>query len=355
MFCVGHLFTAPCSTDQPPPPWLGALSAEPLGTRESSANACSAASWAICFTPSPIARKRASIHDRWKLTMTDVASAVMAPLARNLEAPSLNRPGMLSAYDRHLCGIMIPQTSANRQRLRKTDRIWGCSARAIECRESTYCGHGRSRPLTSQAGKRRAGESALRCRRATPRRTLAIRNLNNAKRACWDAIPTDDDAKGGAFTRSSHPSKHGDPNEVAQHPSRAKSFKDKSRAFSCLTRASSVAELPIGPRMIVVAMILPSVRPLFEGPAYWECDKAQAPVSPERQVRIRPCQANFPCLGVSCHSNHFARQRGLGRGKGRVEREPQMCVLRLYWTSTHLFLVAGEMHIRQSLSTPVRN
>ncbi len=27
MFCVGHLFTAPCSTDQPPPPWLGALSA----------------------------------------------------------------------------------------------------------------------------------------------------------------------------------------------------------------------------------------------------------------------------------------------------------------------------------------
>jgi hypothetical protein len=39
MFCVGHLFTAACSTDQPPPPWLVALSASRSAARESSANA----------------------------------------------------------------------------------------------------------------------------------------------------------------------------------------------------------------------------------------------------------------------------------------------------------------------------
>jgi hypothetical protein len=38
---------------------------KPLGTRESSANACSAASWAICLAPSPTARRRARLgHDR---------------------------------------------------------------------------------------------------------------------------------------------------------------------------------------------------------------------------------------------------------------------------------------------------
>ena len=64
MLWVGHLFTAPCSTDQPPPPWLGAFFREPLGYSRKLGErlldlACSAASWAICFTPSPTARRRA--------------------------------------------------------------------------------------------------------------------------------------------------------------------------------------------------------------------------------------------------------------------------------------------------------
>ena len=63
MLMVGHLFTAPCSTDQPPPPWLGAFFREPLGYSrklgERLLDLASAASWAICFTPSPTARRRA--------------------------------------------------------------------------------------------------------------------------------------------------------------------------------------------------------------------------------------------------------------------------------------------------------
>jgi hypothetical protein len=40
MLWVGHLFTAPCSTDQPPPPWLGAFlrqRRQPLAKAENSA------------------------------------------------------------------------------------------------------------------------------------------------------------------------------------------------------------------------------------------------------------------------------------------------------------------------------
>ena len=48
-------------------------------------------------------------------TTTDVASAVTARIARNLEPLTvLNRPEMLLAFDTHLCGIMIPHASANR-------------------------------------------------------------------------------------------------------------------------------------------------------------------------------------------------------------------------------------------------
>jgi hypothetical protein len=66
---------------------------EPLGTREKLGERLLGSKLGdLLHTLANCPKARfASIHDRWKLTMTDVASAVMAPLARNLEALTVSK------------------------------------------------------------------------------------------------------------------------------------------------------------------------------------------------------------------------------------------------------------------------